>query len=81
LMQESLELNMEVTAFNRLEQKIEDLLNRLAALKDENADLRTALEQKEASLNDLGQQVQTLEQERDDVRGRIEQLVLKLESY
>ncbi len=81
MIQESLEMNMEVTAFNRLEQKIEELLNRLAALKDENADLRAALNQKEESLNDLGQRVHSLEQERDDVRGRIEQLVQKLESY
>lgn len=72
---------MEVTAFNRLEQKIEELLNRLAALKDENADLRAALSQKEENLNGLGQQVHSLEQERDEVRGRIEQLVQKLESY
>jgi cell division protein ZapB len=72
---------MEVTAFNRLEQKIEELLNRLAALKDENADLRGALSQKEESLNSLGQQVNSLEQERDEVRGRIEHLVQKLEGY
>lgn len=53
----------------------------MAALKDENADLRAAINQKEESLNDLGQRLHSLEQERDDVRGRIEQLVDKLESY
>ncbi len=72
---------MEVTAFNRLEEKIEELLNRLAALKEENADLRAALNQKEETLSELGQRVHSLEQEREEVRGRIEHLVQRLESY
>ncbi len=65
---------MEVSAFNRLEQKIEELLSRLVDLKEENADLRRALAERD-------QRLQELEAERSQVRSRIEQLVQKIENY
>jgi cell division protein ZapB len=72
---------MEVTAFSRLEQKVEELLNQLVALREENAELHNALNEREGRIAELTQQAQGLENERDEVRGRIERLVEKLESY
>lgn len=72
---------MEVAAFARLEAKIEELLNRLNALKAENADLKGRLDEKEKEVNELGELMAAQDAEREDVRKRIESLVQKLENY
>jgi cell division protein ZapB len=72
---------MEVGAFSRLEQKVEELLNQLLALREENAELHNALNERESRIAELSQRAEGLESERDEVRGRIERLVEKLESY
>ena len=72
---------MEMSAFNRLEEKIEGFLARLNEYKEENAQLRELLAEKERELGELHQKVDNQDQERNQVRQRIEQLVLKLESY
>ena len=72
---------MEMSSFNRLEEKIEGFLARLNEYKEENARLRELLAEKERELGELHQKVDDQDQERNQVRQRIEQLVLKLESY
>ena len=72
---------MEVAAFARLEAKIEDLLNRLTALKTENAELKGRLDEKEKEVTELGELMAAQDAERDEVRKRIENLVQKLENY
>ncbi len=71
---------MEVSGFNRLEQKLEELLDRLVSLKSENGSLREALAQKERELAELNQRAAAMEAERNQVRQRIENLVEKLEN-
>jgi len=71
---------MEITAFARLEQKIEELLGRLASFKSENAELKSRLEAKDKELADLNELLSVQEAERNEVRQRIETLVNKLES-
>jgi len=71
---------MEVSGFNRLEQKLEELLDRLVSLKSENSSLREALAQKERELAELNQRAAAMEAERNQVRQRIESLVEKLET-
>ncbi len=71
---------MEVSGFNRLEQKLEELLDRLVSLKSENSSLREALAQKERELAELNQRAAAMEAERSQVRQRIESLVEKLEN-
>lgn len=72
---------MEVSAFNRLEQKIEELLNRLGSLKEENQKLRAELEEQQRRASELTELKDGLEQERSQVRQRIEGLVQRLEEY
>lgn len=71
---------MEVSGFNLLEQKLEELLDRLVSLKSENSSLREALAQKERELTELNQRAAAMEAERNQVRQRIESLVEKLET-
>ena len=71
---------MEVSGFNRLEQKLEELLDRLVSLKRENSSLREALALKERELAELSQRTAGMEAAREQVRQRIESLVEKLET-
>jgi cell division protein ZapB len=72
---------MEVTAFNRLEQKIDDILNQLDEQRRLNSELREQLAVKERRVAELEELSSTQDQEKEEVRQRIEQLVLKLETY
>jgi hypothetical protein len=47
---------MDLGAFSRLESKIEELLSRLAALEDENGELRTQLTEKTDLLSRIEEQ-------------------------
>jgi predicted nuclease with TOPRIM domain len=71
---------MELSAFNRLEKKIEELLGRLAELGGENKELRGRLEGKEKELAEMNERLTAGEAERDQVRARVEQLLAKLET-
>jgi len=72
---------MEITAFNRLEEKIEGLLGRLEDYRNQVTRLKEQLAQKDKEIEELNQLLAEQDQERTEVRQRIEQLVLKLESY
>ncbi len=72
---------MEINAFARLEQKVEELLGKVRALRTENAEMSSRLEAKDKELADLNELLSLQESERNEVRQRIEQLVEKLESY
>lgn len=72
---------MDIAAFARLEQKIDELLSCLEALRGENADLKNSLAEKESEVSELGQLLKVQEDERNEVRQRIEALVQKLESF
>jgi chromosome segregation ATPase len=71
---------MEVTGFNLLEQKLEELINRLVTLKEDNARLRGELADKDRKINELDKLNSSLESERGQVRQRIQGLVEKLEA-
>jgi cell division protein ZapB len=71
---------MDTSTFARLEQKIEELLGRLSALKSENVEMKSRLEAKDKELADLNELLSVQEAERNEVRQRIETLVNKLES-
>lgn len=71
---------MEVTGFNLLEQKLEELINRLVALKEDNARLRGELADKDRKINELDKLNSSLESERGQVRQKIQGLVEKLEA-
>jgi cell division protein ZapB len=72
---------MDIAAFARLEQKIDDLLARLEALRGENAELQTRLAEKDKEIAELDQLLKVQDGERNEVRQRIEALVQKLESF
>lgn len=72
---------MDIAAFARLEQKIDDLLARLEALRGENAELKTRLAEKDKEVAELDQLLKVQDGERNEVRQRIEALVQKLESF
>jgi predicted nuclease with TOPRIM domain len=72
---------MDITAFARLEQKIDELLGRLEALRGENAELQTRLAEKDKEVAELDQLLKVQDGERNEVRQRIEALVQKLESF
>ena len=72
---------MDGTAFNRLEERIEALLNRMVALKAENHQLSEQLRQSERKVAELTQLNASFEQERQEVRQRVEGLVERLESH
>jgi cell division protein ZapB len=72
---------MEMAAFNRLEQKVEELLERLKALGAENEEMKGRLAEKEKEVTELDQLLKMQDSERNEVRSRIEQLVQKLESF
>ncbi|ADK83669.1 putative cytoplasmic protein [Desulfarculus baarsii DSM 2075] len=70
---------MEIAVFARLEQKVEALLERLAALKEENSELMKLYNEKDSEATELKRQLAAQEAEREQVRQRIENLVAKLE--
>jgi predicted nuclease with TOPRIM domain len=72
---------MDIAAFARLEQKIDELLARLEALRGENAELQTRLAEKDKEVAELDQLLKVQDGERHEVRQRIEALVNKLESF
>ncbi|KIX14627.1 cell division protein ZapB [Dethiosulfatarculus sandiegensis] len=71
---------MEVTAFERLEQKIEHVLGKMEAQTEEIAELKNRLSEKENTISDLELQLEEMKQQKSEVRGRIEMLVQKLET-
>lgn len=71
---------MDLSTFKTLETKIEELLNRLKALKQENDEVRRRLEEKEREVAELTQLLSVQDAERDQVRERVEGLLAKLES-
>ncbi|MCB2188326.1 MAG: cell division protein ZapB [Deltaproteobacteria bacterium] len=70
---------MELSAFSRLEEKIDSLVRRMEELKAENQALRGDLEAKEKEAQELGELMAVLEAEREEVKSRIEGLVARLE--
>lgn len=75
------ELPMDIAAFARLEEKVDQLLGRLEELKGENARLKDALAEKDKEVAELDQLLKVQDGERNEVRQRIENLVRKLESF
>ena len=71
---------MDLSAFNRLEEKIEELLERLNALGEENALIRSRLEEKDKEVAELQELLEAQDTERDQVRNRVEQLLAKLDT-
>ncbi len=71
---------MDIAAFARLEEKIDQLLGRLETLGRENAELKERLAEKEKEVAELDQLLKVQDGERNEVRQRIEALVQKLES-
>lgn len=72
---------MDIEAFARLEEKVDQLLGRLEALKGENTQLKDRLAEKEKEVAELDQLLKVQDGERSEVRQRIEALVEKLESF
>lgn len=75
------ELPMDIAAFARLEEKVDQLLGRLETLSGENAQLKEHLAEKEKEVAELDQLLKVQDGERNEVRQRIEALVQKLDSY
>ena len=82
-------MSVDNSVMARLEEKIEEIVQKVAALQRENADLKqqvyesqamlTELEAKDKELNDLNELLAVQDAERAEIRSRVEALVAKLE--
>jgi len=64
--------------FTVLEQKLEAVLGQTAALKEANAALKKALEEKEQALKDVSGALAKATQERELIRQRIDKILNRL---
>ena len=71
---------MDISTFNNLESKIEELLDRLRALKQENGEIRGGLTEKDKEIAELNELLAAQDEERDQVRARVEGLLAKLDT-
>jgi uncharacterized coiled-coil DUF342 family protein len=71
---------MDLSTFNNLESKIEELLDRLRALKQENGEIRGGLTEKDKEIAELNELLAAQDEERDQVRARVEGLMAKLDT-
>ncbi len=71
---------MDLSTFNNLESKIEELLDRLRALKQENSEIRGGLAEKDREIAELNDLLSAQDEERDQVRARVEGLLAKLDT-
>jgi cell shape-determining protein MreC len=82
-------MSIDTSAIAHLEEKIENILQRIGRLQAENEDLkhkivesekwRLELESKEKELNDLKELLALQDAERVEIRSRVEALLTKLE--
>ena len=70
---------MEIDVFDSLAQKVDELLGRLRALKEENQTLSQTLTQKEARLNHLEREFSAAQEVRSEARRRVEDLLKRIE--
>lgn len=71
---------MDLSVFNRLEQRVEELLARLKDVGQENVELRGRLEEKDRELAEMMELAGEAEAERNQIRQKVEQLLGKLET-
>lgn len=71
---------MDLSVFNQLEQRVEELLTRLRDVGQENAELRGRLEEKDRELTEMMELASEAEAERNQIRQKVEQLLSKLET-
>ena len=71
---------MDLSVFNRLEQRVEELLARLRDVSQENVELRGRLEEKDRELAEMMELAGEAEAERNQIRQKVEQLLGKLET-
>lgn len=71
---------MDLSVFNQLEQRVEELLTRLRDVGQENAELRSRLEEKDGELAEMMELASEAEAERNQIRHKVEQLLSKLET-
>ena len=71
---------MDLSVFNRLEQRVEELLARLRDVGQENVELRGRLEEKDRELAEMMELAGEAEAERNQIRQKVEQLLGKLET-
>jgi septal ring factor EnvC (AmiA/AmiB activator) len=79
-MAEKVKEAMDLSVFNQLEQRVEELLARLRDVGQENADLRSRLEEKDRELSEMMELASEAEAERNQIRQKVEQLLGKLET-
>ncbi len=70
---------MELTQFDRLEEKIQRLLDIHAAGKKKNEELLELIEQKDQDINRLKQELESASQNKERIGDRIETLLRKIE--
>jgi septal ring factor EnvC (AmiA/AmiB activator) len=79
-MAEKVKEAMDLSVFNQLEQRVEELLARLRDVGQENAELRSRLEEKDRELSEMMELASEAEAERNQIRQKVEQLLGKLET-
>ena len=71
---------MELTQFERLEEKIEELVDTLATAKKKNEELLAIIEQKDRDIHRLSNDLEAINQDRKRVGDRVEALLNKIEN-
>lgn len=71
---------MELTQFERLEEKVEELVDALAAAKKKNEELLVIIEQKDRDIHRLSNDLESINQDRRSIGERVEALLNKIEN-
>ena len=71
---------MELTQFERLEEKIEELVDTLATAKKKNEELLAIIEQKDRDIHRLSNDLEAINQDRKRIGDRVDALLNKIEN-
>ena len=71
---------MELTQFERLEEKIEELVDTLATAKRKNEELLAIIEQKDRDIHRLNNDLEAINQDRKRIGDRVDALLNKIEN-
>jgi FtsZ-binding cell division protein ZapB len=71
---------MELTQFERLEEKIEELVDTLSTAKRKNEELLAIIEEKDRDIHRLNNDLEAINQDRKRIGDRVEALLNKIEN-